>query len=148
MYSLANKMKPKAAEKKNVAVIGLGRFGEAVAMRLVELGHEVIGIDGNAEIVQKLADDLPHVVQADSTEAEAMRTLGVNEVDFAVVAIGSSLEGSVLSVLALQELGVKEIWAKASTRQHGLILERMGVTKVVYPEADRGKALAEQLCGA
>ena len=91
----------KTAEKKNVAVIGLGRFGEAVALRLVELGHEVVGIDGNAEIVQKLADDLPHVVQADSTEAEALRVLGVNEVDYAVVAIGGSLEGSVLSVVAL-----------------------------------------------
>jgi trk system potassium uptake protein len=112
------------------------------------LGHEVVGIDGNGEIVQRLADDLPHVVRADSTDAEAMKALGVNEVDFAVVAIGSSLEGSVLSVLALQELGVKQIWAKASTRQHGLILGRLGVTKVVYPEADRGKALAEQLCGA
>ena len=138
----------KTAEKKNVAVIGLGRFGEAVALRLVELGHEVVGIDGNAEIVQKLADDLPHVVQADSTEAEALRALGVNEVDYAVVAIGASLEGSVLSVLALQELGIKDIWAKASTRQHGLILTRLGVSKVVFPEADMGHTLAEQLCGA
>ncbi|MCC6478680.1 TrkA family potassium uptake protein [Sphingorhabdus sp.] len=138
----------KTAEKKSVAVIGLGRFGEAVALRLVELGHEVVGIDGSAEIVQKLADDLPHVVQADSTEAEALRALGVNEVDYAVVAIGSSLEGSVLSVLALQELGITDIWAKASTRQHGLILSRLGVSKVVFPEADMGRALAEQLCGA
>ncbi len=140
--------KAKAAEKKNVAVIGLGRFGEAVALRLVALGHEVVGIDGNAEIVQKLADDLPHVVQADSTDAEALMALGVNEVDFAVVAIGASLEGSVLSVLALQELGVKMIWAKASTQQHGLILERLGVTNVVFPEADMGRAMAEQICGA
>ena len=138
----------KTAEKKNVAVIGLGRFGEAVALRLVELGHEVVGIDGSTEIVQKLADDLPHVVQADSTEAEALRALGVNEVDYAVVAIGASLEDSVLSVLALQELGIKDIWAKASTRQHGLILTRLGVLKVVFPEADMGHALAEQLCGA
>lgn len=129
-------------------MIGLGRFGEAVALRLVELGHEVVGIDGSAEIVQKLADDLPHVVQANSTEAEALRALGVNEVNYAVVAIGSSLEGSVLSVLALQELGITDIWAKASTRQHGLILSRLGVSKVVFPEADMGRALAEQLCGA
>lgn len=140
--------KTKAAEKKNVAVIGLGRFGEAVALRLVALGHEVVGIDGNAEIVQRLADDLPHVVQADSTDAEALMALGVNEVDFAVVAIGASLEGSVLSVLALQELGVQMIWAKASTPQHGLILERLGVTNVVFPEADMGRAMAEQICGA
>jgi trk system potassium uptake protein len=146
MCSLAKSAK--AADKKTVAVIGLGRFGEAVALRLVALGHEVLGVDGNADIVQKLADDLPHVVQADSTEAEAMLALGVNEVDFAVIGIGASLEGSVLSVLALQQLGVKEIWAKASTPQHGLILTRLGVTKVVYPEADMGRALAEELCGA
>jgi trk system potassium uptake protein len=140
--------KPKAAEKKSVAVIGLGRFGTAVARRLVELGHEVVGIDGSPEIVQKLADDLPHVVQADSTEVEALQALGVNEVDFAVVAIGESLENSVLSVLALHELGIREIWAKASTKQHGLILTRLGVTKVVFPEADMGRALAEDLCRA
>jgi trk system potassium uptake protein len=138
----------KAAAKKSVAIIGLGRFGEAVALRLVALGHEVVGIDEDAAIVQKLADDLPHVVRADSTECEALRALGVNEVDYAVVAIGSDLEGSMLTVLALTEIGVKDIWAKASTRRHGLILERLGVTKVVYPEADMGKALAEQICGA
>lgn len=143
---MAKKVKP--AEKKTVAVIGLGRFGEAVALRLVALGHEVIGIDSSIEIVQKLADDMPHVVRADSTEPEALAALGVNEVDFAVVAIGASLEGSVLSVLALQNLGVKEIWAKASTPQHGLILERLGVTNVVFPEADMGRAMAEQICGA
>jgi trk system potassium uptake protein TrkA len=134
----------KAATKKSVAVIGLGRFGEAVAVRLVELGHEVVGIDEDAAIVQKLADDLPHVVRADATEC----ALGVNEVDYAVVAIGSDLEGSMLTVLALTEIGVKDIWAKASTRRHGLILERLGVTKLVYPEADMGRALAEQICGA
>ncbi len=140
--------KAKAAVKKNVAVIGLGRFGEAVAQRLVALGHEVVGIDEDAAIVQKLADDLPHVVRADSTETEALLALGVNEVDYAVVAIGSDLEGSVLTVLALSEIGIKEIWAKAASRRHGLILERLGVSRVVYPEADMGVALAEQLCGA
>jgi trk system potassium uptake protein len=146
MCSLVKIAKP--ADKKTVAVIGLGRFGEAVAMRLVALGHEVIGIDSRIEIVQKLADDMPHIVRADSTEPEALAALGVNEVDFAIVAIGGSLEGSVLSVLALQNLGVKEIWAKASTPQHGLILERLGVTNVVFPEADMGRAMAEQICGA
>ncbi len=140
--------KAKAADKKNVAVIGLGRFGTAVALRLVELGHDVVGIDGRSDIVQKLADDLPHVVLADSTETEALQALGVNEVDFAVVAIGESLENSVLSVLALHEIGIQEIWAKASTKQHGLILQRLGVTKVVFPEADMGRSLAEDLCRA
>lgn len=143
---MAKKAKP--ANKKTVAVIGLGRFGEAVALRLVALGHEVIGIDSSIDVVQKLADDMPHIVRADSTEPEALAALGVNEVDFAIVAIGGSLEDSVLSVLALQNLGVKEIWAKASTPQHGLILERLGVTNVVFPEADMGRAMADQICGA
>lgn len=143
---MAKKAKP--ADKKTVAVIGLGRFGEAVALRLVALGHEVIGIDSSIDVVQKLADDMPHIVRADSTEPEALAALGVNEVDFAIVAIGGSLEDSVLSVLALQNLGVKEIWAKASTPQHGLILERLGVTNVVFPEADMGRAMADQICGA
>jgi trk system potassium uptake protein len=138
----------KTAVKKNVAVIGLGRFGEAVAMRLVALGHDVLGIDGDLRIVQGLADELPHVVQADATETEALAALGVADVDFAVVAIGSDLEGSTLSVLALSELGVKTIWAKASTRRHGLILERLGVSRIVYPEAEMGMALADDLCGA
>lgn len=140
--------KAKAAVKKNVAVIGLGRFGEAVAKRLVRLGHEVVGIDEDLRIVQALADELPHVVQADSTECEALAALGVGDVDFAVVAIGSDLEGSTLSVLALSELGVKNIWAKASTTRHGLILERLGVSRVVYPEAEMGTALADDICGA
>jgi trk system potassium uptake protein len=136
----------KAVVKKNVAVIGLGRFGEAVAKRLVALGHDVLGIDGDLRIVQSLADELPHVVQADATETEALAALGVAEIDFAVVAIGADLEGSTLSVLALGELGVKTIWAKASTRRHGLILERLGVARVVYPEAEMGVALADDIC--
>jgi trk system potassium uptake protein len=137
----------KAVVKKNVVVIGLGRFGEAVAKRLVALGHDVLGIDGDLRIVQSLADELPHVVQADATETEALAALGVAEIDFAVVAIGADLEGSTLSVLALGELGVKTIWAKASTRRHGLILERLGVARVVYPEAEMGVALADDICG-
>ncbi len=142
------RQKNKAADKKTVAVIGLGRFGEAVALRLVELGHEVIGVDESPAIVQKLADDLPHVVRADSSEAEALLALGINEVDYAVVAIGADLEASMLTVLALTEIGVTEIWAKASSKRHGVILERLGVTRVVYPEADMGIALAHQLCAA
>jgi trk system potassium uptake protein len=138
----------RTAKKKSVAVIGLGRFGEAVAKRLSALGHEVLCIDEDLRIVQALADELPHVVQADATECEALATLGVADVEFAVVAIGGDLEGSTLSVLALSELGVKTIWAKASTKRHGLILERLGVARVVYPEAEMGAALANDICAA
>lgn len=125
-----------------VIVIGLGRFGGAVAETIAGLGHDVLGIDENAERVQGWAERLTHVVQADATEAETLRRLGVADFSRAVVAIGSDVEASVLTVLALSELGVAEIWAKALTSKHGRILERTGAHRVVYPEADMGRRVA------
>ncbi|MET7423720.1 TrkA family potassium uptake protein [Dactylosporangium sp. NPDC005555] len=130
-----------------VVVIGLGRFGGQVAESLTELGHEVLGIDENAEIVQKLADVLTHVVHADSTDEEALRQIGVAEFNRAVVGIGTDIEASVLTVLALTELGVEEIWAKAISAKHGRILERVGARHVVYPEADMGERVAHLVTG-
>lgn len=125
-----------------VVVIGLGRFGGAVAETIAGLGHDVLGIDENAERVQAWAERLTHVVQADSTEAETLRRIGVADFSRAVVAIGSDVEASVLTVLALSELAVPEIWAKALTSKHGRILERTGAHRVVYPEADMGRRVA------
>ena len=125
-----------------VVVIGLGRFGGAVAETIAGLGHDVLGIDENAERVQAWAERLTHVVQADSTEAETLRRLGVADFSRAIVAIGSDVEASVLTVLALSELAVPEIWAKALTPKHGRILERTGAHRVVYPEADMGRRVA------
>jgi trk system potassium uptake protein len=130
-----------------VVVIGLGRFGGQVAESLTGLGHEVLGIDENGEIVQKLSDTLTHVVQADSTDEEALRQLGVAEFSRAVVGIGTDIEASVLTVLALTELGVDEIWAKAISAKHGRILERVGARRVVYPEADMGERVAHLVTG-
>ena len=93
-------------------VIGLGRFGGAVANSLVRLGHDVLGIDENAEIVQHWSDRLTHVVQADTTDGGTLRRLGVHEFAHAVVGIGGDIEASVLTVLALSELGVADIWAR------------------------------------
>ena len=123
-----------------VVVIGLGRFGGAVALSLAELGHEVLGIDESADIVQSWADRLTHVVQADTTDSETLRRLGVREFSRAVVAIGTDIEASVLTVLALTDLGVPDIWAKALEPKHGRILERTGAHHVIYPEADIGPA--------
>ena len=97
------------ASNDNVVVIGLARFGGAVAESLVRLGHDVLGIDKNPERVQKWADRLTHVVQGDATDSEALRRLGVHEFGHAVVGIGTHIEASVLSVLALSELGVSDI---------------------------------------
>jgi trk/ktr system potassium uptake protein len=130
-----------------VVVIGLGRFGGQVAESLTGLGHEVLGIDEDGEIVQKLSHTLTHVVQADSTDEEALRQIGVAEFSRAVVGIGTDIEASVLTVLALTELGVDEIWAKAISAKHGRILERVGARRVVYPEADMGQRVAHLVTG-
>jgi trk system potassium uptake protein TrkA len=131
----------------NVAVIGLGRFGGAVADTLVRLGHDVLGVDEDAEVVQSWADRLTHVVQADTTSSDTLRRLGVRDFDRAVVGIGSDIEASVLTVLALSELGVKDIWAKALSEKHGRILERTGAHHVVFPEVAMGERVAHLVTG-
>ena len=130
-----------------VVVIGLGRFGSAVANSLVRLGHEVLGIDESAEIVQQWSDRLTHVVQADSTNGDTLHRLGVHEFGRAVVGIGTDIEASVLTVLALSELGIPDVWAKALSDKHGRILERTGAHHVVYPEAAMGERVAHLVTG-
>jgi trk system potassium uptake protein TrkA len=130
-----------------IAVIGLGRFGSAVAESLVRLGNEVLGIDRDPALVQRYADRITHVVEADSTDAEALTRLGLTQMSRAVVAIGTDVEASVLTVLALSELGVSDIWAKAVNVNHGRILSRTGAHHVVFPEADMGERVAHLVVG-
>ncbi len=141
-----------SANRKNphndsVVVIGLGRFGGSVAESLVKLGHDVLGIDSDEDLVQKWSEVLTHVVEADTTSIETLRRLGVHEYSHAVVGIGTDVESSVLTVLALSELGVKDIWAKALGTNHGRILERTGAHHIVYPEADMGERVAHLVTG-
>lgn len=135
------------SKRDTVLVVGLGRFGGAVAESLIRLGHEVLAIDEDAEIVQRWSEHLTHVVQADSTRSEALRQLGAKDIARAVVAIGSDVEASVLTVLALEEVGVRDIWAKAVSVKHGQILERVGVRHVVYPEVAMGERVAHLVTG-
>jgi trk system potassium uptake protein TrkA len=136
------------AEKKDaVVVVGLGRFGSALALELVREGVEVMAIDSRREIVQRMAGRLTHVVTADSTDIEALRELGVQEFRRAVVSIGSDMQASILTTSLLVELGVPDIWAKAMTEQHGRILERVGAHHVVFPEHEMGQRVAHTVQG-
>jgi len=131
----------------SVVVIGLGRFGGAVARSLITLGHDVMGIDRDAEPVQAWADRLTHAVQADATNAMVMRQLGVADFQHAIVGIGDNLSASLMTLMALIELGIGDIWVKAMTEDHGRIAERIGAHHVVYPEADMGERVAHLISG-
>lgn len=137
----------KKTPRSSVLVIGLGRFGTAVAESLCRMGHEVLGLDENPERVQQMADRLTQVVQADTSDPEALRQIGACDFQVAVVGIGSDIEASVLTVLALSDLGVQTIWAKATNERHGRILERTGAHHVVYPEARMGERVAHMVTG-
>lgn len=137
----------KRTDADSVVVIGLGRFGSGVAGALMELGHDVLAIDNSAEAVQAHAASLGHVVQADATDAETLRQLGVADFKHAVVGIGQNLEASVLTVLNLSQMGIKDIWVKANNPQHGRIAERVGAHHVVYPESDMGGRVAHLVTG-
>jgi trk system potassium uptake protein TrkA len=130
-----------------VLVVGLGRFGSALAQTLVDLGHQVLGVDSDPDNVQQNADILTHVVEADATDEEVMRQLGAGEFGRAVVGIGTDLEASILTTSVLSGLEVPDIWAKAVTVPHGRILERVGAHHVVFPEHDMGRRVAHLVTG-
>ncbi|MBV7697798.1 TrkA family potassium uptake protein [Streptomyces sp. TRM70350] len=132
---------------KRVAVIGLGRFGFSLANELMRRGWDVLGIDTDARLVQKYSDGLTHSAAADCTDAEALRQLGVHEFTSVVVAIGNHIEASILVSTNLLEAEVPNIWAKAVSRQHGKILERLGVHHVVLPEHEMGERVAHLVTG-
>lgn len=128
-----------------IAVIGLGSFGSAVALELVRLGHKVTGIDSSERLVDAVADELSHAVIADATDESSLAELDLKNYDTVVVAIGESLEASLLCVLNCKNLGVKEIWVKATSKSHHTILSRLGVSKIIHPEEEMGIRIAQSL---
>jgi trk system potassium uptake protein TrkA len=130
-----------------VLVIGLGRFGAATAGQLDRLGREVLAIDDNEGLVQKWSERVTHTVQADARNIDALRQIGAGEFSIAVVAVGSSIEASVLITANLVDLKVPQIWAKAISKSHGKILERIGANHVIYPEAEAGERVAHLVSG-
>lgn len=134
-----------AKTRNPVLVVGLGRFGSAVGCALERMGHEVLGIDLDPELVHEHRDVLTQVVEGDATEIETLSRLGCEDFESAVVAIGDNIEASVLVVLGLADLGVANIWAKATNDRHGRILERTGAHHVVFPEQKMGERVARLL---
>jgi K+ transport systems, NAD-binding component len=141
-----------ATTRKQFAVIGLGRFGQSVCRTLHDHGHDVLAMDQSEELTRDVhAEGLAtHVIQADSTEIQALQEVDIHEYDTVVVAIGSDLEASVLTVLNLLDLGVRNIVAKASYDRHGQVLERVGgsAIRVVYPERQMGERIANSISEA
>jgi trk system potassium uptake protein TrkA len=131
--------------KRTFAVVGLGRFGFAMATTLTELGHEVIGIDSDEEKVARISDHVAQAVQLDATDERALRASGIQDVDVAVISIGERIESSLLVVMLVKELGIPTIIAKATTALHGRILEKLGVSRVVFPERDMAIRVAHSL---
>ncbi|WP_181781756.1 potassium channel family protein [Pseudonocardia pini] len=130
-----------------VVVLGLGRFGVSLARELVRRGSDVLGIDNDAGILQHYADELTHAAVADTTDAAALRQLDVHTAARAVVGIGTDLEASILTTSVLVDFEVPHIWAKATSRQHGRILERIGAHHVVLPEQEMGQRVAHLVTG-
>lgn len=137
----------KVAGPSSAVVIGLGRFGSSLALKLMASGTEVLGVGGNEEVVQEHNGLLTHVVRADSTREASLRQLNVQDFPHAVVAIGSDIQANILTSSLMVSMGVADIWAKAVSDAHGAILDQIGVHHVVYPEKDMGRRVAHLVRG-
>jgi trk system potassium uptake protein len=131
--------------KKHFVIIGLGRFGFSVAKTLAKYGSEVIAIDNHEERVKKVSEFVTVAVQLDAMDEKALRSVGVQNVDTAIVSIGENIEASILVVMILKEMGIKNIIAKAVTTLHGKVLENLGVKRIIFPERDMAIRVAHSL---
>ena len=128
---------------KQIAILGLGRFGRALARTLVEMGHDVMGVDANEAVVEKMAPVLTNCVQADVMDEQTLLSLGVTNFDIVVVGIGNSdMQASIFTTLMLKEMGVEHVVCKVSSNKHARILLKLGADRVVYPERDMGMRFA------
>ncbi len=131
--------------KKQFCIIGCGRFGATVAYKLIELGYEVMVIDTNEETIQNIANDVTYAVQADATDENSLKSIGVRNFDVVIISIGENIQSSILVTLMVKELGVKYIVAKAQNDLHGKVLSKIGANRIVYPEKEMGIRIAKNL---
>lgn len=127
------------------AVIGLGRFGSNLAVTLAKHGNQVLAIDEDAELVQRVSDKVTHSVIGDSTNEEVLKAAGIKEYECAIVCLSNNMENSILTTLLLKEFGIKFIVARAITEQHRKVLQKVGADQIVFPERDMGEKLAYKL---
>lgn len=127
------------------AVIGLGNFGYAVARTLAEKGCQILCIDESEARLERVRYIATHAVQADAADEKVLREVGVAEADCVVVSLGRDMEASLLIAMALRDIGVKKLVVKAVNPLHGRILKKLGVDRVVFPESDMGRRVAETL---
>jgi len=130
---------------RQFAVIGLGRFGQSVAISLAKMGFEVLAIDTDEEKVNEIVEHVTHAVQIDALDENALRAVGIRNFDVVIVAIGHDMQASILITVMLKEMGVREVVAKARTELHGRVLAKVGADKVVFPERDMGVRVARAL---
>ncbi|HPE16320.1 MAG TPA: TrkA family potassium uptake protein, partial [Oscillospiraceae bacterium] len=133
---------------KSFVVIGLGRFGTAVATELAKLGHEVLAIDRNEAAVANVAPLVTCAVTADGQSMDVLRSLGVANYECGVVALSDDIGNSALIALTLKEIGVKRVICKAQNHVHRKLLEKIGVDRIVFPEYEMGVKLAQNLTSA
>ncbi len=131
--------------KKQFIVVGLGRFGTAIAETLCQDGAEVLGVDRRMDVVEDLRDTLTHTVQMDAMDRDALSALGIPDFDVAFVTMGSDIRASGTIVMSLKELGAKQVIAKAQDEFHGRMLEKLGADRVLFPERDMGRRVAHNL---
>lgn len=132
-------------KSKQFAVIGIGRFGEALIAELTGMGYEVLAVDIDEERVQDAVDIATHAVQVDSIDEQALKALGIRNFDVAVVAIGSNVQSNILTTIILKEMGVPKVVAKAQNALHGKVLEKIGADLVIFPERDMAIKTARML---
>lgn len=130
------------AKRRSVIVIGLGRFGSAVATTLYEAGHDVLAVDISRRVIDEITDHVTHAVQADATDADALEELGIRNFEVAIVGVSSDLERNILITVQAKRMGVAYVIAKAQTALHGEILEKVGADRVIFPEREAGVRVA------
>ncbi len=131
--------------KKSFAVIGLGQFGRAIVEELLDNGMDVIAIDNNPEAINKISKKLPTAFVADSTDEDALKELGIKDVDAAIVAYGDNKEASILTTVILRELGIEQIIVRVDDDYYLPIIKKLGATDVITPQKAAGQALANRL---
>ena len=130
---------------KQIAVLGMGRFGKSIALSLSDMGADVMAVDANPDVLEKVADKVTFAIEADLKNAESITGTGIENMDVVVVAMGSDLTASITSVMAAKEVGVPFVMAKAADDRMGAILEKVGADKVIYPEEETGVRTARIL---